>query len=88
MVQAGCAAAGVASEGVTSNLGVIKVEGVAGTAVCSLLVLGILIPSPLSRLACVHWTFPSTGEVRYSASMACLERAVSSRATPHSGFRS
>ena len=88
MAQGSCAAADVASEGMASNLGAISFEGVASAAVCSLLMLGVLISSPLSRLACAHRTFPSTGKVQYSTLKACLERAMSSRATPHTGFRS
>jgi hypothetical protein len=78
----------VALEGVAYDLGVIKIEGVASAAVCLLLMLSILISSPLSRLACMHYMFPSTGEVQYSALKACLERVVSCRAAPHSGFSS
>ena len=70
------------------DLGAVKVGGVAGAADCLLLMLGVLIPFPSSRLACVHCTFPLTGEVQYSTSKVSLERATSSRAMPHSGFRS
>src|SRR5438309_52260 len=88
MAQGSCAAAGKALEGIAGDLGAIKVEGVASAADCSLLVLSILIPSPSSRLACTYRTFPSTGKVQYSTLKVCLERIVSCRATPHSGFRS
>src|SRR5260221_7791617 len=47
-------------EGATGGDGRVKVRGVPGAAVCSLLPVGVLISSPSSGLAAAKYTFRST----------------------------